>query len=586
MEGEIKLRQPLTQQERELLERKVELLSTCRDEYERLWSQAERLFEENQKLKSELKRDRALHKEQHDEWQLQLGQVKVEAHRQERLWELERAQLQRELVEIRIQQQQGTMAAAPVTIAIENGIQSIPAEPQTHTEKDQGLDNSRLISESTQLATNELEVQESTAETVQELKREVEHLQQLLLECRAENEDLINDGQLILEENTILISNLDRLASTEAHLKSKCKSLSSQLEESQIELERCVTQGKRQYVGTLADTLTRTLQSLHLEPSEDQLGTLQAELKRQAREFQLERERMRLQYDRDQLEKEALRDVAQEAYKNMKDSIRQKKPEVSEQRRRNLLSFLTSRTHSEIMRAASQKSECSSEISTSAMVNAVNSNNAKTKLVDVVPQDKNDEATGSTSDYQTLHSDFTLDELDFHTSVSQRVMELSKSIPRAGLPGKCFQSQARQRVPLHDIGSTLSEEDGEEGDSQVKAGYTMQSGKDTTKHEPETVEKPTEQLNRLQFENADLSLARKSLPPLNKPPTKQPSFEKRRRNSESTSTTSTIADFDFHQLYEDFPENPFTPGRVRKLEKNHSLIVAPRFGRQGQARAA
>jgi hypothetical protein len=182
-------------------------------------------------------------------------------------------------------------------------------------------------------------LKESKSESLGTLQEEMAHLRDILVDCRHENEELLQDTQALLDENECLVRDLQEVFEQKSRLKAKVKALAEKLENAMVQLE-----SKEQEVASLKHMAVKStfgagkrtssfegdLFSTSLpsgESTNDELGlqvaSLKAGSKRQKRSWDLERSRLLEQYNKDQIEKEALREMAEEVFLTMKETTRE-----------------------------------------------------------------------------------------------------------------------------------------------------------------------------------------------------------------------------------------------------------------------
>jgi hypothetical protein len=199
--------------------------------------------------------------------------------------------------------------------------------------------------------------QESRSVNLSVLRQEITQLRDISLECRHENEELLQDAHALFDENADLSEEVQSLKQDKSGLQQKNSALTEKLESALFKLEekdQLIQQGliANPFAGVvgLCRGITTSQRSSSIggsaisspapqssvlargaasNESDEllrlQLQCLKAELKRERRRWDTEQRAMNEQYKKDRFEKDALRDVAREYFVKLKQVQRENK---------------------------------------------------------------------------------------------------------------------------------------------------------------------------------------------------------------------------------------------------------------------
>jgi hypothetical protein len=353
----------------------------------------------------------------------------------------------------------------------------------------------------------QLVLQKNNSNNLSVLRQDIAQLREISLDCRHENEELLEDTHALFDENAGLSEEVQGLKQDRGRLQQENRTLTEKLESALLILEETgqlpITSTQQQQ-GSIASSfagvvgLCRGVKSTRQSSLEDdsaicapadtqssvsargaasneseelhqlQVQNLKAELKRERRRWDTEQRAMNEQYKKDQVEKDALRDVAQGSFVKLKQVRRENKKMKKEIQRLTRFAVAATEAVPETAAAPEQKqSQCrwrfmpgalrkhegvpsSSSCEQPHMGRQCDreeepSTGSAMELVSV----KEDGDKGSSSDPQDVVDDDqslsrlsvekSLDEFDtdldakdsqeFHESVSHRMMELSMYLP-------------------------------------------------------------------------------------------------------------------------------------------------------------
>jgi hypothetical protein len=210
----------------------------------------------------------------------------------------------------------------------------------------------------------QLLLQESRSANLSVLRQEIAQLREISMECRHENEELLQDAHALFDENAGLSEEVQGLKQDKGRLQQKNSALTETLESALFKLEEkdqlMVITSTQQQQGSIASpfagvvglcrgitTVQRSsligdsaISSPASQPSVSakgaasneseelhqlQMQSLKDELKRERRRWDTEQRAMNEQYKKDQVEKDSLRDVAQGSFVKFKQVQRENK---------------------------------------------------------------------------------------------------------------------------------------------------------------------------------------------------------------------------------------------------------------------
>jgi hypothetical protein len=367
----------------------------------------------------------------------------------------------------------------------------------------------------------QLVLQKNSSNNLSVLRQDIAQLREISMECRHENEELLEDAHALFDENAGLSEEVQGLKQDKGRLQQDNSTLTEKLESALLKLEeteQLVTTSSQQQQGPIANSfagvvgLYRGVTTARRSSLEDdsaigdpadtqspvsargaasneseelhqlQVQSLKAKLKRERRRWDTEQRAVNEQYKEDQVEKDALRDVAQGSFIKLKQVQRENKKMQKEIQRLTRIAVAATAAVPETAAAPEQKqSQCrwrfmpgalrknegvpsstsfqqphmgrqcdGEEPSVGSAIELIYANEDGGEGSSSEPQDVVDD------DQSLSDTDLDADDSqDFHESVSQRMMELSMTLSLRDLEDQASHAACTLLPPT--LGS-LSEE--------------------------------------------------------------------------------------------------------------------------------